>query len=73
MKQIFVFGKVFVLTFYEYLCTKETGILVRGCCRKILKILYKRKMAMCNNSMGFHSVIAFTTLNILSIQCFVRR
>ena len=34
-KQISVFGKVFVLTFYEYLRTKETYILVRGYCRKI--------------------------------------
>ena len=57
-------GKVFVLIFYEYIYTKETIILVRGFCRKYLRGLYKIRMAMWNNSMGFHSAIAFTTLNI---------
>ena len=45
--------KYFCINFHKYLCTKETDILVRERCRKNWKILYKRKMAMCNNSMEF--------------------
>ena len=42
-KQISVFGKVFVLTFCEYLCTKETEVLVRGCCHKKFEKFIQKK------------------------------
>ena len=54
-------------------CTKEADILVGGCCCKNWKFYTKERWLCVTIPWDSHSVIAFTTLNIFSIHCFVRR